>query len=423
MVDERESISDLESIARRLTYRPESRLEHFHSLPLSVKSAVFNLLSSTVRQEILAQLSFNDTVELLDHLDPRRVHQILSKMKDKKRRDRLVSRIKSDRYEKLEYFLQFHPQASISLFHSNYVYLPEETTVGDTAGVIEDHLRTTGKTPLILVSRGGELCGEVALSTLVKERNTSKLRNFVKPVKSVKYNHNPAEVLAMFVSSPHEKIILTDNDDSVIGLIYSDDVIDLMDEQPASTLYSFAGVEASERPFDGIFDKVKGRYRWLIINLATCFLAGGVVALFNDTVETFVALAIFMPMIAGMGGNSSTQTLAVMIRGIAVGEINLKSSYSAIVREMGAGLFNGICTAAIMFPIAIFFGLPMAISLIAGVAIVFNMIVGAFFGSFTPLLMKHFGKDPATSSGIFVSTATDVLGLLFLLGMATLILL
>lgn len=413
---------DLESIARSVTYRPDSRMSEFRTLALAERSAVFNLLSPKIRQDILLGLNFSEALELLDHLDPQRVHHVLAKLGDKKRRERFISRLKSDRYEKSEYFLSFHPQATHALFHLNYVYLSDNNTIGGTAGIIEDHVRQTGKIPAILVSAGGKLLGEVSLATLVRERNTSKLKNFIRPVRSILYNAPKEKVFSLFQSAVHEKVVVTDVDGSILGIIYSDDVMDLLDAQPASTLYSFAGVEASERPFDGVLNKVKGRYRWLVINLATCFLVGGVVSIFDETIEKFVALAIFMPMIAGMGGNASTQTLAIMIRGIAIGEITLKSSYQAIVREVLAGLINGLITAVILIPVALAFGLDLWITLIAGLAVIFNLIVAGFFGAITPLILKHFGRDPATSAGILISTATDILGLMFFLGIATLFL-
>lgn len=414
---------DLDGVTRAVTYNKHERLATLRALTLPERSAVFNLLSPKIRETVVTALTFNEVLEILDHLDPLRVHQILSKMRDKKRKARFLSRLKSDRFEKTEYFLQFHPEASLTLFHLNYLYLSEDTTVGDTANVIETHLRTTGKIPTILVSQGGQLSGEVSLDTLVRERNTSKLKNYVSPVSSVIYNLDRDKVLDLFISKPHEKVVVTDTDGSVLGVIYSDDVIDLLDSQTAATLYSFAGVEASERPFDAVFDKVRGRYRWLIINLGTCFLAGGAVSLFGETINQFVALAIFMPMISGMAGNTSNQTFAIMIRGISTGEISLKNSYPAMIREMGAAAINGVMVSLIMVPIALFFGLSLSIAIIAGVAIVFNMIVGGFFGTLVPLILKYFGKDPATSAGIFISTATDVLGLLFFLGLATIVLL
>lgn len=417
-----QQVKDLEAIARSVTYRPESRMFEFRALSLSERSAVFNMLSAQLRQVVLKELSFTEALELLDHMDSQRVYIILSKMRDQKRRERLITRLKSDRYEKTDYFLSFHPQATFSLVHLNYVYLPDTTTVGETANIIEDHLKQTGKIPVVLVHNGGNLIGEASLGMLVRERNVSKLKNFVRPLRHICYNSSKDKILSLFLSAAHEKIVITDVDGSILGIVYSDDVADLLDAQPATSLYSFAGVEASERPFDGVMDKVKGRYRWLIINLATCFLAGGVVALFQGTINQIVALAVFMPIVAGMGGNAGTQALAVMIRGIAVGEISLSTSRPAVLREVLAGLVNGILTGVALVPIALLLGLNLWVAVIAGVSVVFSLIIASFFGATVPLVLKHFGQDPATSSGIVITTATDVFGLMFFLGVATLFL-
>ncbi len=410
---------DINSIASDIARNTEDRIPQFRSLPLATRSMVFNILSPNLRQEILSELSFNEAVELLDHLDLRRVHHILSKMKDKRRKDRLVRRIKSDRFEKIEYFLQFYPDASISLVHLNYVYLPEDSTIGDTAVVIEDHIKNTGKIPVILVSRNGELVGEIGFSTLVKERNTAKLRNHFHEVKAVAFNEDKEKILSLFTSSSHEKVVITDIDGSVIGLVYSDDVLDMMESQPAVSLYNFASVESSERPFDGPLNKVKGRYKWLIINLFTCFLAAGVVSTFENAIDKFVVLAVLMPIVSGMGGNAATQTLAVMVRGIAIGEINLKNARPAIINEVLAGLMNGLLTGLILIPVVMLMGMHWSVALLGAGAVVFGLVIAGFFGAIMPLILKHFGKDPATSAGILISTANDVLVYLFLLGLAT----
>lgn len=422
MSEENSNSADVEAIARRLTYRPETRLPYFRALPLSTRSAVFNIFSPAVRQDVMAALPFNEVVELLDHLDPHRAYHILSKMKDKKRRERLISRVKSDRFEKIEYFLQFHPQATVSLLHLNYVFLSEATTVGDAAAIIEDHLRTTGKIPVVLVSRDGELLGEVPLSALVKASTTGKIKNYLRPVKAIAYNTKREDVLSLFTSSAHEKVVVIDTDGSVMGVVYSDDVIDLMEDQPADYLYDFASVESNERPFDSVGDKVRNRYRWLIINLATCCLAAAVVYLFEDAIEQLVILAVLMPIVEGMGNNAATQTLAVIVRGIAIGEISLKNSRQAIINEMLAGLINGTITGLILVPIVLILGAGVWVAILGGLSVIFGLVLGGFCGAFIPLILKHFGKDPATSAGVLISTINDVLVFGFLLGVATLFL-
>ncbi len=420
---EHRSEAELEEIVRQITYRPQGRMERFRALPLAERSAAFGLLSPAMRQEILGELSLEESVELLDHLDLRRAHHILDKMRDARRRRRIVSRLKNDLYAKLEHFLQFHPSASMGLVHLNYVLLADTVTVGETAEVIEDYVRTTGKIPAVLVHENGTLTGEVSLGTLVREPNRSALRKYVAPIKTMPYTASREEVLTLCTEKPHRKVAVLDTDGSVLGIVYSDDVIELVGDAPASTLYSFAGVEESEKPFDGMWSKVRHRHRWLILNLATAFLAAGVIAFFEDTLAQVVLLAMYMPVIAGMGGNASTQTLAVMVRGIAVGEISLSNSRSAIVREAGAGLINGLITGVLVALVATFFNQSPLLGLVVGLSVVASLVVAGIAGTVIPLVLKYFGKDPATSATIFITTVTDVLGFFVLLGLATLILL
>lgn len=419
-MSENESVSfDPIGFAHHLTYRPKARMEEFRALELSLRSAVFGELSPQIRQQILAELSVSEVVELLDHLDPGRAQHILARLPSDSRRRRIIEKLKNDLYEKAEQFLQFHPRSSISLFHLNYVYLPDSTTIGDTAEIIEKHLSETGKVPVVLVGHNGVLSGEVPLTVLVRERNSSKLKNHYHAIASVAYNAGKQSVMALFAENPHKKIAVLDSDGSVLGIIYSDDALDLFGGQPATSLYSFAGVTESERPFDPVYKKITHRYRWLVLNLGTAFLAAGVVAMFDETISQYVLLAMYMPIVAGMSGNAATQTLAVMVRGSSIGEITIKNCLPAVWNEVQASFWNGLITGSLVFLIALIFGPDIWMGLIAGVAVVMSLVIGGLFGSVVPLLLKHFGKDPATSATIFISTATDVFGFLFLLGLAS----
>lgn len=418
----KKELETVEQAAQRITYRPKERMKHFRDLSISRRSAVFNVLSPNVRQKILKKLSDEEVVDLLDHLDLRRVQHILDNMQDLRRRKRIIKRLKNDIYARVERFLQFHPEVPATLLHLNYVFLSDSMTIGETAEIIEDYVHNTGKIPEVLVNRNGEMMGEVPLNILVRERNSSKLKHHIAPIKTILYTSSKEEIVATFTAEPHKKIAVLDEDGSVLGIVYSDDVIDLLGESPGATLYSFAGVEESERPFDGVWSKVKKRYRWLIVNLGTAFLAAGVVALFEDTLAEIVLLAIYMPIVAGMGGNAATQTLAVMVRGIAIGEITLQNSKPAIIREVLAGLTNGVIVGVLVTLIAILLNQNPILGLIVGLAVVFSLVIAGFFGTVIPLLLRALGRDPATSASIFITTATDVLGFFVLLGLAALIL-
>ena len=168
--------------------------------------------------------------------------------------------------------------------------------------------------------------------------------------------------------------------------------------------------------------KVHNRYRWLIINLGTGFLAAFTVGLFEDVLQAYVLLAIYMPIVAGMGGNAATQTLAVQVRGIALKQIELKTAWRTLKNELGAGLINGLIVGVLVAAVVMVLNQDVKIALILALAMVINLLVAAVFGTLVPLIMQKLGKDPAASATIFITTGTDVLGFLTFLGLATIIL-
>jgi len=277
--------------------------------------------------------------------------------------------------------------------------------------------------PEVLVHRDGLCIGEVSPSTLVRESNKKTLAKFVTPVASVSYQAPLTEIVDTFSKIKYGKVVVLDTDGSVVGIIYADDALKLFSTSPAAALYDFAGVSDSERVHDTVLSKVRHRYKWLIINLGTAFLAASVVGLFENTLSQLVLLAIYMPIIAGMGGNAATQTLAVIVRGISIGEVSLKTGIKPILNEVGAGFINGAINGVLVGLIATFWNQSPLLGLVIGISMVVNLVIAGFFGAFIPLLMKSLGKDPATSATIFITTATDVFGFFTFLGLATLVLL
>lgn len=413
---------ETKKIAREISYHPKQRMELFRALPLPEQGAAFEILSPHIQHHILENLDDDEAVDVLDQLDLQKAKIALARLKDQKHRERIIARLKRDLKEKVGYFLRFHPKAAMSLLNFNYIFLPHTATIDDVATAVDRHYRETGKFPEILAHRAGRLIGEVPPAILIRSDNADTLGEHVSPVKTVAYLADTKEIIGTFSAARHSKVAVLDKDGSILGIIYSDDALHLFDEEPAAELYDFAGVTENERPFDSILSKVSRRYKWLIINLGTAFLAAAVVGLFKNTLDQLVLLAIYMPVVAGMGGNAATQTLAVMVRGIAMGEVRFKNGLPAIVNEAGAGFLNGVITGAIVALVSIVWNKDPLFGLVIGIAIIFNLIIAGFFGALIPLLMKRMGKDPATSATIFITTATDVFGFFAFLGLATLLL-
>jgi magnesium transporter len=408
---------------KRVTYRPQERVALLRSLSVAEQSAVMQHVSPYVQQQILRELSDKEIIDILDHLDLQTAHHIVSRIKNESRRQNIVGALKADIKDKVEYFLRFHPKASFSLIHFNYIFVPQTTLIGEASTIIEQHYEETGKFPEILVHDNGTLVGEVSFGVLVRERNTNALSKYVQPVATITYQAEVSDILLVLTEHEKKKVVVLDNDGSVLGLIYADDALELIGHLPAESLYSFAGVASSERPFDSAFTKFKSRSPWLVLNLATAFLAASVILLFQDTMNALTFLSVYIPIVAGMGGNSASQTFAVIMRGITLGSISWADGWPAVRREVLAGLMSGVLIGGIVSTISLVLGQSVWLGLVIAISMVGVHVVAGFFGSIIPLLIKRLGLDPANKSMIFISTTTDVAGLLLLLGIGTWLLL
>lgn len=407
---------------KRVIANKNERLDYIRTLSPQLRGAVFEILPPSIQSEILNNLSLGELTVLLDHLDLQKAENMLVRIKNKRVRKQVTKRLKGELNDKLGEFLSFHPKAEIMLINFNYLLLSEENTIKDASEEIDEHYQEQGRLPEVLIHKDGKCIGQVTPSTLIRERNNAKLQRFVKPIASLSYQAGLENIVNLAQKLQTGKIVLLDSDGSILGIIYADDILKLLGSSPAATLYDFAGVADTERINDSIWQKVKHRYIWLIINLGTGFLAAAVVGMFQDTLNQYVLLAIYMPIVAGMGGNAATQTLAVIVRGITLGEIKLKNSLRPILNEVGAGSINGIIVGALVALIATFWNQSPVLGFVLAVAMIANLIIASFFGALIPLIMKALGKDPATSATIFITTATDVFGFFAFLGLASLLL-
>lgn len=226
------------------------------------------------------------------------------------------------------------------------------------------------------------------------------------------------EVAKMSVKYDLSVIPVVNPQQVLIGIITADDIMEVLQEEYKEDMLRMSGVNEDENLDDSFVDSLKQRLPWLVINLFTAFLASFVVGLFEGTISQVASLAAAMTIITGMGGNSASQTLALVIQGIALDEISLDSDRKYILKELGLGLTNGLITGMIAGTVLYFSYHNAYLSLIVVLAMMFNLLNGAFFGYFIPLILKKIKIDPALASSIFITTATDVLGFFVFLSLA-----
>jgi magnesium transporter len=213
-----------------------------------------------------------------------------------------------------------------------------------------------------------------------------------------------------------------DESNKLVGLITVDDVIDVIKDEATEDLYRLAGVSSDERVFTPAGESLRKRMPWLIVNLATAFMAAAVVGIFQNTISAWVALAVFMPIVAGMGGNAATQTLTVIVRGIALGELTWGNSRKALNKELLVGIGNGLVVGTIAALVAWVMNGDPKLGIILALAMVVNLFVAGLAGTLIPLGLKVLKVDPALASAVFITTFTDVAGFASFLGLATLFL-
>lgn len=404
-----------------ILFRKDKRTLLFLELPQDKRVELLRSLTLPVKRDILMRIPEPDVIQILESVSPDEGTDMLQLL-TRHKREKVLQLMSAGMKDSLSTLLEFDPETAAGLMTLDYIQADITDTVAGVAAQFRKHERRTGRPPVILVHKEGKLAGFLPGHELGFARQTELIGKYVRRVPTISYAATHDDVVRLFKSHPHGKVVVLNDAGDVIGIIYSDEVLKLIQDREASSLYDFAGIRQEESVTDSARRKTRNRYRWLIINLGTGFLAAMTIGLFEETLQKYVLLAIYMPIVAGMGGNAATQTLAVVVRGIALKQIELKTAWSTLKNELGAGLANGIINGILVAGVVIAVNGDYAIALILAIAMVLNLIVAAFFGTLVPLIMSRLGKDPAASATIFITTATDILGFLAFLGLASLIL-
>lgn len=403
-------------------FQKDTRTQLFLELSLERRIELLRSVTNSVKRDIMMHVPEADLADILQAVDPDDATDLLQLL-SKKRRERVLLLLSEDLRDSISTLLSFDAETAAGLMTLDYIQVLTDDDVATVAKKFKEHEKRTGRPPVILVLHDdGHLAGFLPGHELGFARKNEVIEKYIKRMHTLSYAATHDDVMDMFNANPHAKVAVLNDNDQVVGIIYSDDVLKLMQGSEASTLYDFAGIHEEESVSDPAKNKIRNRWRWLVINLATAFLASFVVSQFEETLAAYVLLAVYMPIVAGMGGNAATQTLAVMVRGISLRQIELKTASKALWHELNAAFVNGVINGALVATVVLVLNRDVKIAAILAVAMVLNMLVAAIFGTLVPLIMSKLGKDPAASATIFITTATDVLGFLAFLGLATIIL-
>ncbi len=362
-------------------------------------------LSPERAAEIVEELEDDDAADMLRDLAPEAQQRILSEVEDRADVERL---------------LRYDPETAGGLMTSHVV------TVRDTATVEEalDAIRRQSQEvedfyQVFVIDANRILVGILPFKDLVVSKPERRVNEFMTDADiAVKPDLDQEDVARVMARYNLPSVAVVDDSGKLLGRVTFDDVIDVVEAEQTEDLLKFGGVSPDEALAAGWFEAVRSRLPWLGLNLITAFLAGGVVYVFQDTVQRAIALAVYMPIIAGMGGNAGTQALAVTVRRLALGLIPPHLAYRVVGKEVLVGMVNGVAIGTVVGTIAALAGAQPMLGAVVFLAMTVNVLIAGFAGAFIPILLERSGIDPAIASSIFVTTFTDCFGFFLLLGLA-----
>jgi magnesium transporter len=383
--------------------------------------SALNEVDDTVRDEILEELEpetvaegvreleSDDAVELLETLDEKDQEEILEKLPPKER-------------DTLERSLLYPENSAGRRMQAEFITVPPDWNVGQAI----DYMRDTPDLPdrfyeIYAVDKAQHWQGAVSLDTLLRTRRPVPLADLIdEDRRRVSVLDDQEEVARMFGKYNLVAAPVVDTTNRLVGVITIDDVVDVIEEEADQDLKALGGVTSDEELSDNVWTIARGRFNWLLVNLATAFLASSVLGLFEGQLEKMVALAVLAPIVASQGGNAATQTMTVAVRALATRELGSNNALRVVLREGLVGLVNGLAFAVITGIAAVaWFKIP-GLGVVIGLAIICNLLAGALGGILVPMVLERVRADPAVASGTFVTTITDVVGFFSFLGIATL---
>lgn len=413
--------SDAADLIERL--EPENRARLVAALRPDFDPEILTELDEGVRDQVIEAMGFVDLAAAISELDSDDAVFLVAQLAEDERAQ-LLQALPSDTRAIIEQGLSYPEYSAGRMMQRELVAVPAYWTVGE----VNDYLRASTSVPeefydVFVVDPRHRPIGKIGLSKLVRTKRPVRLREIMDDESmTVPVAADREEVAFLFRQHDLVSAPVVDPAGRLVGAITIDDVVDVIDEEAADDMLRLAGVSETHL-YRAVKDTVLSRVPWLVVNLGTAILASLVIGLFEETIEVIVALAILMPIVAGMGGNAGTQTLAVTVRGLATKEVEMSKAARLIGKEMLVGVTNGVVLGALIGPIAWFWFDSFALGAVIAVALVFNLVVAGAAGSLVPLTLERLGVDPAVASSIFVTTVTDSLGFFVFLGLATIFLL
>jgi magnesium transporter len=400
---------------------PDDRVRLVELTGTDFHFSALNEVDDTVREEILEELEPETVAEGVRELESDDAVELLEAL-DEEDQDEILEKLPPSERDALERSLDYPENSAGRRMQTELITVPPDWTVGQAI----DYMRETPDIPdrfyeIYAVDAAKHWKGALPLDVLLRSRRPVPLADLVdQDRRRVAVTDDLEEVARLFGKYNLVAAPVVDPEDRLVGVITIDDVVDVIEEEADEEIKALGGVTSDEQLSDDVWTIAKARFNWLLVNLATAFLASSVLGLFEGQLEKMVALAVLAPIVASQGGNAATQTMTVAVRALATRELGSNNAFRVVIRESLVGFVNGIAFAVITGVAAVaWFHIP-GLGVVIGLAIICNLVAGALGGILIPMLLERVRADPAVASGTFVTTVTDVVGFFSFLGIATL---
>jgi len=400
---------------------PDDRVRLVELTGTDFDFSALNEVDDAVREEILDELEPETVAEGVRELQSDDAVEILESL-DEKDQEEILDKLPPSERDVLERSLDYPESSAGRRMQTEFIAVP----LGWTVGQAIDHMRDTPNLPerfyeIYAVDDDRRWQGAVALDALLRSRRPVPLSELIdEDRRRVAVTDEQEEVARLFGKYNLVAAPVVDSDNRLVGVITIDDVVDVIEEEADEEIKALGGIPSDEELSDSVWTIAKGRFNWLLVNLATAFLASSVLGLFEAQLEKMVALAVLAPIVASQGGNAATQTMTVAVRALATRELGANNAFRVVLREGLVGLVNGVAFAVITGIAAVLWFQIPGLGVVIWLAIVCNLVAGALGGILIPMVLERARADPAVASGTFVTTITDVVGFFSFLGIATL---
>ncbi|MCF8019404.1 Magnesium transporter MgtE [Petrocella atlantisensis] len=373
------------------------------------KYDLLSLFSQNRKQHIIAEMSSDELVDLLGSIGSAE-------------KDAIILSLDQDDANEVNELLAYDPTSAGGIMAKEFIAIHENMTVNATIDFLRD-MAPASETPyyVYVLDQFHVLKGVVRLRDIIVSTPETPIKNImIENIITIPVDMDQEEVALIFEKYGFMAMPVINDLGVMLGIVTVDDVMEVIRDEYTEDMFRLAGLDEEEKISGSISKAIKSRLPWLLVNLLTAILAAATVSLFEATIVKIVALATFMPIVAGMGGNAGTQTLTMIIRGIALGELTFENQKEILKKEVAIGLINGLCLGIVVGFLGYYWVGNVVFGLVIGTAMFLNLVIATISGYFVPVLLKKFKIDPALASAVFVTTVTDVLGFFFFLGLATL---